>query len=110
LIIDSKNTIAVLGPPLLGSGGGGGTGNTNLFVHLVTAGEETSQIVTLSNVAPPLTVNLNLIIFRQNGDIVNPGDGGTSSIMVSGSDIVITFDLFAIEAGDQVLGIQGVAA
>ena len=107
-IIDFDNLKAVIGPPLdINGGGGGGTGNANYFTHLVTAGEETANTVTLTGVFPPLTVNLTILIQRENGDVVNAGVNGITSITPSGSDLVIVFNVFTILEDDVVLAIEG---
>ncbi len=110
-LFDIFNLKGVIGPPIdIGGGGGGGTGNANFFKHLVTAGEETANTITLAGVFPPLTVSLTIAVQRENGDVVNPGVNGITSITPTGSDIVIVFNVFTILEDDIVWAIEGASA
>ncbi len=76
--------------------------------HVVTAGDETAQIVILIGaVDKGLTVNLEVVLYKKNGGVSGIGDQGLTSIIAGPSDIVITFDLLNILEGDTVYALEG---
>ena len=105
-VINLTKLKGIVGKPPFLSGGGGG-GNTNFFTHVVTAGEETANTVTLTAVFPPLTVGLTILVQRENGDVVNPGVDGITSITPIGADLVIVFDVFTVLEDDIILAMEG---
>jgi len=76
--------------------------------HVVTSGDESAQTVTLTGaVDKGLTVNLEVVLYKKNGDVSGIGEDGLTSIVAGVSDIVITFDLLNILEGDTVFALEG---
>lgn len=110
VVINPDLLKGVIGKPPFSGGGGAVPGSAKLFTHLVTAGEETANTITLTSVIPSLTVALSLLIQRINGDVVHPGTNGITSITPSGSDIIIVFNAFVVFEDDIVLAMEGATA
>lgn len=94
----------LIGPPLISLSNADG----KLINHLVTAGDETAQVVTLTGaVDKGLSTNINIIVYKKSGGVSAIGVDGLTSVVAGASDIVITFDLLNILEGDIVLAFEG---